>query len=290
MLLNQNRGITGYGIAYSPFGNVGSVPTNNAAGGAGTTGTPSVSSTGLQDLAGVQGSVRNILSSEALATELESHAHAANYSAAGYDAEAEQYGIAQRSAEQNANQAFVSGQVQSLMEERQITKTVGGIAAQAASNGFKSSGSAHDIMADSLRQGTIQKQLDVMQGNTKAAGYLEESAAASSEGNAASIASAAARQLAADNVAAASTARAQSVNDTNLMRSYLGANAATYSQGVLDYFTNATRTEGISGGQPDEMYNVSQGNPTPTPLPQLTAGVRMGAQGGASQGFAFRVQ
>lgn len=85
------------------------------------------------------------------------------------------YQAAAKYAAQNADIAEQSAKIQGLMAERQITKTIGGQAADIAGAGLAASGSALDLMRDSAQQGSLTKQLISNQGAINVLGYKAES-------------------------------------------------------------------------------------------------------------------
>lgn len=92
----------------------------------------------------------------------------------GLRAEAEEYTLAARLADQNAQYTKESTDIKAFQANRDIMKTVGQQQADVAANGFANSGSALDLMRDSVTQGAITVGALRNQGAVQEAGYEEQ--------------------------------------------------------------------------------------------------------------------
>jgi hypothetical protein len=98
----------------------------------------------------------------------------AKYKAQGDLLEAQQYDLAAAFAEQNVGFTKISTGLKAYQEDRSIAQTLGEQRADVASAGFGSSGSALDIMADSVSQGAILHETTQFQGLITEASYQEQ--------------------------------------------------------------------------------------------------------------------
>jgi hypothetical protein len=98
-------------------------------------------------------------------------------SADGKRLEAQNYDRASAFAEDNADFTRTSTAVKLYQTQRSIDKAVGGAEADIAASGFTESGSALDILRDSISQGAITKALASQQGEITEAGYEEQAKA-----------------------------------------------------------------------------------------------------------------
>lgn len=133
---------------------------------------------------GISGAVGDLFAAEAYKSKAKGsryEAEAARISARGQRLrakgqllEAEQYGLAEDLAEQNAEFSRVSTAIKVMQADRTILKTLGGQAADVAASGFAASGSALDIMRESAAQGALTKAVLGQQGLIEEAGYEEQ--------------------------------------------------------------------------------------------------------------------
>jgi len=128
--------------------------------------------------------------------------------AQGDQAESNAYLQAGAVADTNARLARASAGIQSAQEDRNIYKAVGGQQSDIAGAGFGSGNSGTSslfLMADSVHQGALAKQLIGVQGEITAGGFQQQSLAAQAESAAAAAAGGAASTLGAAATAAAGT-------------------------------------------------------------------------------------
>ncbi len=89
--------------------------------------------------------------------------------------EAAEYDLAAQFAEQNVGFTKISTGLKLYQEDRSVAQTIGEQRADVASAGFAESGSALDILADSVSQGAIQHETTQFQGLVTEASYQEQS-------------------------------------------------------------------------------------------------------------------
>ena len=102
-------------------------------------------------------------------------ASGARSKAEGDRIEAREYDLAAQFAEQNVGFTKISTGLKAYQEDRSVAQTLGEQRADVASAGFGESGSALDIMADSVAQGAIQHETTQFQGLVTEASYQEQS-------------------------------------------------------------------------------------------------------------------
>ncbi len=103
-------------------------------------------------------------------------AKASKAMAAGYRQSAAGYLDAAGYARENAELTRQSTQLQLESSDRQIYKTIGGQQSDVAGSGFKASGTALDLLADSTAQGELTMDLIQKQGDINLRGYLAQEA------------------------------------------------------------------------------------------------------------------
>ena len=96
------------------------------------------------------------------------------YQAEGKRLEAGNYDQAAAFSDQNAMFTRNSTKVKQYQADRALEKSVGGAEADIAGAGFTESGSALDILRESMSQGAMQRALLGQQGAIQEAGYLEQ--------------------------------------------------------------------------------------------------------------------
>lgn len=101
-------------------------------------------------------------------------AEALNLRAKGDLAEAQQYDLAQKLANQNAAFTAESTAIQQAQQVRNTTLQIGGETAAIAGGGFAASGSGLDILRESASQGALAKEVLGQQGLITEAGYQEQ--------------------------------------------------------------------------------------------------------------------
>lgn len=89
-------------------------------------------------------------------------------------AEASEYDLAQKLAQQNAAYTAASTNIQAAQQERQTIMTIGSQKAAVGGAGLAESGSALDLLASSASQGALARGVLVTQGNMQEAGYEEQ--------------------------------------------------------------------------------------------------------------------
>lgn len=89
-------------------------------------------------------------------------------------AEASNYGLSAGLARQNEQYVIESEAIQQKQLDRQIALTIGGQRADVAGAGFKESGTALDLLADSSAQGALAKEVLSKQSLITEAGYEEQ--------------------------------------------------------------------------------------------------------------------
>lgn len=94
--------------------------------------------------------------------------------AEGKQIEAQSYTAAAKFAEQNAAWAQANTAVKAYQTQHEAFKVIGGQEAAVASSGFDATGSALDILADSMSQAAISKALVTQQGEITEMGYQEQ--------------------------------------------------------------------------------------------------------------------
>lgn len=101
-------------------------------------------------------------------------AQAHGYKAAGNKLQAEQYDLAQKLALQNKQFTETSTAIKEQQTQRSIENVIGQQQADVAAGGFASSGSALDLLRDSMSQGALTKAVVGQQGLIEEAGYQEQ--------------------------------------------------------------------------------------------------------------------
>ena len=97
-----------------------------------------------------------------------------NIKAAGYDAEAANYGLAAQFAGENVQFTQESTAIQEAALQRNFDKAQGKTQAEIAGAGFTNSGSAQDIMRENAQQGAIAQGITAVQGSITELGYQEQ--------------------------------------------------------------------------------------------------------------------
>jgi hypothetical protein len=142
------------------------------------------------------------------------NAAASDIQAAGYLQETAAYNTVGGIASNNAVVAGVAGDIKNLQQQRAVRQTIGSQRADIASAGFTNAGSSIDIFRDSVSQGALTHQLNMVQTTQTQGGYLEEGAAAQAEAAGATMASNAATTLAAQQRASGALNTANAANQT----------------------------------------------------------------------------
>jgi len=104
------------------------------------------------------------------------------------------YRKAAASARENADLTAKMTDIQETQAERQIFKALGGTSADVASSGFRESGSALDILADSAQQGELQKSLIQLQGEVTEKSYRAQADAYETQASVSDMQAAAAKK------------------------------------------------------------------------------------------------
>lgn len=99
------------------------------------------------------------------------------FSSEGSSAAAQGYEQAAKIADSNADIAKTSYQLQQTQAARQFQQTLGSQKAEVASAGFRSSGSALNLMADSASQGAITQAMIGVNGQIQVNGYQQQAQA-----------------------------------------------------------------------------------------------------------------
>ena len=97
-----------------------------------------------------------------------------NIKAAGYDAEAANYGLAAKFAGENVQFTQESTAIQEAALQRNFEMAQGKTQAEIAGAGFTNSGSAQDIMRENAQQGAIAQGTAAVQGSITELGYQEQ--------------------------------------------------------------------------------------------------------------------
>lgn len=87
------------------------------------------------------------------------------FAKSGHKLSAQGYRDAAASSRKNEEYSVMSTDIKMMQADRAITKTLGGQEADIASSGFTFGGSALDIIADSMSQGALTKDLIDLQGD-----------------------------------------------------------------------------------------------------------------------------
>jgi hypothetical protein len=111
------------------------------------------------------------------------------FQAAGEEASSKAYAQGAQYAQQNAQLAQESENLQEVQAQRQITQTIGAEKAETGAAGLASGGSAQYLLASSVSQGAITKQLIGLQGSINVNAYNEEATALEGQAAAAKDAS-----------------------------------------------------------------------------------------------------
>jgi hypothetical protein len=155
--------------------------------------------------------------------------------------EAKNYDLASDLAKQNEKFAETSTSIKQAQIERENVKMIGGQEADIASAGFAASGSALDLLRDSMQQGTLTHAVTGQQGLITEAGYTEQAQSYTNMSQAA--------HLAAD----AENRAAETSTITGILKGVAGV-ASIFTGGGLSSITSAIGGLFSSGGD-------SSGNP-----------------------------
>jgi len=99
---------------------------------------------------------------------------AAQTKAKGNLLQAQQYDLAEKFALENKQFSETSTAIKSLQTQRSVEGVIGQQQADVAASGFASSGSALDLLRDSMSQGALTKAVVGQQGLIEEAGYQEQ--------------------------------------------------------------------------------------------------------------------
>jgi hypothetical protein len=99
---------------------------------------------------------------------------AAQTKAKGNRLQAQQYDLAEKYALENKQFAETSTAIKEQQTQRSIESVIGQQQADVAAGGFASSGSALDLLRDSMSQGALTKAVVGQQGLIEEAGYQEQ--------------------------------------------------------------------------------------------------------------------
>lgn len=99
---------------------------------------------------------------------------AADTKAKGNLLQAQQYDLAQKFALQNKQFAETSTAIKDQQTQRSVESVIGQQQADVAASGFASSGSALDLLRDSMSQGALTRAAVGQQGLIEEAGYQEQ--------------------------------------------------------------------------------------------------------------------
>ena len=160
---------------------------------------PSGSSSGTTsgvDPLNLQGAVNDLLGFQGDAAMYAAAAEGSRYAAEGAGIEADAYRVASGIAEENARTEVIAESIRQVQIAKDVDRTVGSIKAATAANGFQQSGSSLDIMASTMREGYLSQQISGMQSQQTQRGHLEQQAAAEGEMGAALVRQEAALSLA----------------------------------------------------------------------------------------------
>lgn len=108
-------------------------------------------------------------------------AQGSRFTAEGAGIEAAAYGTAAGIAEENARTEVIAESIRQVQIAKDVDRTVGSIKAATAANGFMQSGSSLDIMASTMREGYLSEQISGMQSQQVQRGHLAQQAAAEGE-------------------------------------------------------------------------------------------------------------
>lgn len=153
------------------------------------------------------GGVGDILQGDMKAKSLNIQAEGLRLRASGDLAEASNYDLATKLANQNEAYTKTSTALQQMQLERQTTMQIGSQRADIAGAGLAASGSSLDILADSARQGALAKEVLGQQGLITEAGYQEQAQSYTTMASAARTAAAGEQQMANETDSLASDAR-----------------------------------------------------------------------------------
>jgi hypothetical protein len=106
----------------------------------------------------------------------------------GMEAEAGQYNIAAHTAETNVDLARESETIQQYQAQRKTNAVIGAQEAAIGASGFSESGSALDLLRDSVTQGHLTQSMIGVQGEVNAASYQQQAQSAKAEAAAAGTA------------------------------------------------------------------------------------------------------
>jgi hypothetical protein len=220
------------------------------------------------DTALLRGNVADILGLQSKASIDTSNAAASDIQATGYQTEAAAYQNVAGIAGNNATVAGIAGDIKLLQQSRAFRQSMGSQRADVAAAGFQNSGSAIDLMRDSVSQSALDRQLVNVQTAQTQGGYLEEGAAAGAEVAGANMASTAAQALAVQQRASGALATANSVNETQALVDQI----ATQQNGMP---TTAAQTLALTqvsiGANNPTVYNPNNLAPITLPIPANTA-------------------
>ena len=144
----------------------------------------------------LQGAVNDLLGFQGDAEAYAAAAEGSRYTAEGAAIEAAAYGTAAGIAEENARTEVIAESIRQVQIAKDVDRTVGSIKAATAANGFQQSGSSLDIMASTMREGYLSQQISSMQSQQVERGHLAQQAAAEGEMEAALVRQEAALSLA----------------------------------------------------------------------------------------------
>lgn len=184
------------------------------------TAAPSVTGTGVDPLA-LQKSVADLLGFQSEQATLDAAAAGSALTAQGAQVEADAYGMAAGIATGNQQSEAIFEGVRQTQIMRGVDKTVGGIRADVAGNGFAQSGSALDLMRSSYSQGYLAEQISGMQSEQVQRGYMEQAAAANGEMTAAQTRALAAQELSTAQSSASATSKANQAAMTDALTKLL---------------------------------------------------------------------
>lgn len=201
--------------------------------------------------------VGDLLGYQATAAEQDAGAAAQRLTAQGYDTEVQAYSSGEAIARQNAMLEGISGEIQSVQEMRDLTRSIGATRAAIAGAGFKESGTAIDQIQADLRQGYLNDQLIRTQSSLSAGGYLEQAAADALQAQGARMAQQSAQETAAAYDTAAATTRTNLANETAALTAYLKQFGSSNPE--LDLVTGALDRSGAASLTQTQQQSIGGG-------------------------------
>lgn len=223
-------------------------------------GIPDDASGGVDPL-NLSAAINDLLGFQGDAEQYKYAAEGSRLAAEGAGIEAAAYGTAAGIAEENARTEVIAESIRQVQIAKDIDRTVGSIKAATAANGFIQSGSSLDIMASTMREGYLSQQISGMQSQQVERGHLAQQAAAEGEMAVAGVRQESALLLAEQQDAASTAATANATALTGALTQLLAGDE------------NATKlvTDLTAGDTSAVLADVMLYNPNGPDKPLVTA-------------------